>query len=329
MTRKGTGERVRVQTITSELLLLQGSSVFPVTEEDLSGLPRNAAEHVYPIGPADILTIVVWDHPELTIPAGQFRSAEEAGVVVDENGEIFYPYAGRLRVAGLTTAQIADLLTRTLADVIQNPQVDVRVAAFRSQRAYVVGQVNVPGPQPITDVPLTVVEAIGRAGDVTEEADLTNVQLTRDGTVYRINLVSIYEEGDLSGNVLLEAGDVLNVVDNNLQKVFVLGAVVEPTSQRIHKGRLTLAEAISDAGGIDQATARAADIYVIRGTPSAPTIYHLDGRSPDALILGDHFRLQPRDIVYVETATSERLRPVLSNLSLLATTIYGLDGRDR
>ena len=74
---------------------------------------------------------------------------------------------------------------------------------------------------------------------------MTNVTLTRDNVTYNIDVVAMYEYGNLAQNVVLEHGDVLSVPDRNLQKVFVLGAVGTPSTQIMHKGRLTLAEALS------------------------------------------------------------------------------------
>jgi polysaccharide export outer membrane protein len=57
----------------------------------------------YKVGPQDVLNIIVWDHPELTIPTGGQRPAEEDGHRVSSSGNIFYPYVGVVKVAGKTT----------------------------------------------------------------------------------------------------------------------------------------------------------------------------------------------------------------------------------
>lgn len=316
---KTVASKVAITPITADLIVSQRvRQPEPGRRPPPSGPYRD-----YRIGPRDILSITVWDHPELTIPAGSFRDAESSGHLVKEDGTLFYPYVGRLKVAGMTMEQLRRVLARRLSTYIENPQLDVRVIAYRSQRAYVVGEVNQPGIQPIDDVPLTVTEAINRAGGLTERADLRNVTLSRDGEVYDINLLAIYEDGDLSRNVLLEHGDVLSVADVNRgqNKVFVLGEVLQPSSQFINKGRMTLTEALSDAGGVDRVTSNPGRIYVIRSALDKPEIFHLNARSPDALLLADRFELVPRDVVYVDTAEVTRWNRVISQILPTAQTL--------
>jgi polysaccharide export outer membrane protein len=70
----------------------------------------------------------------------------------------------------------------------------------------------------------------------------------------------------------------------------------------MHKGRLTLDEAISDAGGVNLVTSNPARVFVIHGGSKAAEIFHLNSGSPEALILEDQFKLRPRYVVYVDTA---------------------------
>ena len=287
----------------------------------------------YRLGPGDIISIIVCDHPELTTPAGTFRTAEQAGTVVAEDGTIFYPYVGVIKVAGKTMREVRDILANKLAKYIEKVQIDVRMAQFRSKRVYVVGEVAKPGTQDITDIPMTVLEAVNRAGGFTPEADYSRVLLTRRGTTYRVDIQAMYEEGATEQNTLLEPGDILNVSDRSYNKIFVLGEVLKPGSMVMNKKRSTLAEALSDAGHINQDRASPRWIYVMRSDSDTPELFHLDGRSPDAMLLADRFPLKPRDIVDVDAADIIRWNRVISNilptsnmLNLTSGTRYPLFG---
>ncbi len=275
----------------------------------------------YLIGPHDVLSVTVWEHPELTLPAGEFRSAEAVGHLVAEDGTIFFPYAGTINVAGKSATEIRNMLTKGLSDVIEDPQVDVKVVSFRSQKAYISGEVVKPGAQAITDVPLTVAEAIGLAGDCTPEADLANAVLTRNGKVTQVNLLAMYDKGDIRQNILLKNGDILHIPDRNTQKVFVMGEVAKPLSIVINKRGISLTEALSDAGGVNPATSDPEHIFVIRGDGGKSEVFVLAADSPDALILGDKFQLKPHDVVYVEATDGTRWSRTVDQLVSTSTVV--------
>lgn len=326
-------ENVRIRPITADLIIEQFQSSRARQNGNLDIVSDNKTDKrvlapvgqiEYRVGPGDILTIVVWDHPELTTPAGQYRSADQAGTVVSEDGSIFYPYIGSVQVAGKTTRQIRDILASKLARYIERVQLDVRIAAFRSKRVYVVGEVNRPGLQEITDIPMTVLEAVNRAGGFSLEADHSRVLLTRKGVTYQVNIQSMYEEGAVEQNALLEPGDILNVSDRSFNKIFVLGEVAKPGSMLMTKKRSSLAEALSDSGYIAQDKANPKWIYVMRGESESPELFHLDGSSPDSLLLADKFSLRPRDIVYVDAADVVRWNRVIVNILPTAQTLFQL-----
>ncbi|MQM29201.1 MAG: sugar transporter [Candidatus Accumulibacter phosphatis] len=324
---------IQIKPITAELIVDMFKAARPPIGDGTS-VARKATENEprpggkdarptpeYKLGPGDIISIIVWDHPELTIPAGSFRTAEQAGTVVADDGTIYFPYAGVVSVLGKTTSEVRKLLSAKLTRYIEQVQLDVRMVAFRSQQVYVVGEVAKPGIQQVTDIPMTVIEAVNRAGGFTPEADYSRVLLTRRGTTYLVDIQAMYDYGATAQNALLENGDIINVADRSYNKIFVLGEVVRPGSQVMNKKRSTLAEALSDAGYISQTTSNPRWIYVMRGDTETPELFHLDSRLPDAMLLADRFPLRPRDVVYVDAAAVVRWQRVISNILPTATML--------
>jgi polysaccharide export outer membrane protein len=307
------GQVVRVQPITLALLnemdAARKTEVRQVAEE-FSAKPQG-----YVIGKGDVLQIIVWDHPELTIPAGSFRDAETSGQQVGDDGYLFYPYVGMVKAAGMNVAALRDVLTDRLSAYIQNPQLDVRVAGFRSKRVYVVGEVSSPGVLPLNDVPLTIADAISLSGGLTDNAYKSGVNVSRDGKVHEIDLKALYDYADSTQNLMLQHGDIVNVLDRSQQKVFLMGEVRKPSSVEIINGYLTLAAALGEVGGVNQNSANPSAIYVIRGSnKDKPEIFNLDAQYATGMLLAERFEIHAQDVIFVDTAGISQWNRVISQL---------------
>jgi len=307
------GVVVRVQSLSLALLnameLERKNQVREIAEE------FEQRAYGYRIGPGDVLQVIVWDHPELTIPAGAFRDAETSGQIVGEDGHLFYPYVGMVKADGINIATLRDVLTERLSAYIQDPQLDVRVVAYRSKYVNVVGEVDEPGVFPLNDIPMTIADSISLAGGLTENAHKGGVNISRDGRVYEIDLKALYDYADFSQNLTLKHGDIVNVLDRSQQKVFLMGEIRSPSSVEIINGHLTLAAALGEAGGVSQLSADPSAIYVVRGTDREnPQIFHLDAQYATGMLLAERFEMHAQDVVFVDTAGISQWNRVISQL---------------
>ena len=281
---------------------------------------------VYRLGPGDVVGITVFDHPEIissAIPATTVADPASVspapGFIVSNTGQLSFPYAGTLKVAGMTVQELEDVVTKRLQRVFKEPQVNVRVQAFRSKRAYVEGEVRVPGLQVFTDIPMTLPEAISRAGGVTPAGDRSFVTLTRDGVTTPIDMMGMAEVGVDPTRIPLRSGDMVTVRNREDSKISVMGEVLRPAAVLMRNGRLSLNDALSEVGGVDLGTANPRQIYVVRNRPQGgQAIFHLDARNALALAMADGFALQPKDVVFVDPVELVRWSRIV-NLILPST----------
>jgi polysaccharide export outer membrane protein len=322
-----------IKLITPDLIQSERTLREQQPQQDISGLIGTPAPYV--IGQGDVLSILVWDHPELSVASVPVQSLAAngtnfvqtpAGFVVDHNGMVQFPFVGPIKLAGLTELDARNLLADKLVRVIKKPDITLRVQSFRSKRIYVDGEVKTPGNQVIDDVPMSLLEGLTRAGGFMPTADQSEIVVNRAGVGYRINLPSLVKKGMDPSRIILANGDVVHVRARDENKIFVLGEVTTPKALPMVNGRMTLNQALGEVGGLNPLSSEARQVYVIRNADAkSPLVYNLDARSPVALALAENFELNPKDVVYVDAsglAKFSRIVNLIIPSSSAVTTLY-------
>lgn len=210
----------------------------------------------YVIGPDDVLKVRVWDHDDLS-----------RDVTVSQNGNFNFPLIGLVKAGGRTAGQVELEVTQRLAEgYLKNPQVSLSVKDYRSQKVYVVGQVEKPGTFALMG-PTRAVEVLSLASGVTDEAGTrllvvrprgegrqatpTPLEEAQAGEVIELDMVAI-GQGNISHDILLKHGDTIIVPE--AEYFYVRGEINKPGKFKYTQG-VTVIKAITVAGGAKETAA--------------------------------------------------------------------------
>jgi protein involved in polysaccharide export with SLBB domain len=265
----------------------------PAQPIDPSLLKPSANE--FRLGPGDELHVEVADN-----------ALGDADVTVGPDGKVYYEFLPGIDVEGLSLAEARSRFENELGRYTRDkPQVSLTLRRVVSQKYWMLGRLSSPGVYTL-DQPTTLLEAVAGAGGLgvskslngpnTEPADLSRSFLIRDGRFVPVDFERLLREGDLSQNVYLQPDDFIFVPSARSAQVHVLGAVLQPRSERF-SGSLTVVQAIALAGG-SVPDACLPNVAILRGSLAHPQIAIvavnevLHGKAADV-------RLAPGDIVYV------------------------------
>jgi len=271
--------------------------------------------------PGDVLHVVVYERSD----GGLFAPMSAGGTVftnvrVDESGAVSLPYAGRVRVHGATLSRVEALLRNALAGKAVDPQVHVQLLSSPRQSVLVSGEVRSPGRVTTTEGQLSAFEAVARAGGPTLPAHGVDVVIRNGGTVRRMPYLSLLSQPSLH----LARGDHV-VVEANVKRFIAMGAVERPGLQDMVSPRMSLLEGLGQAGGLADRSASPRGVFLLRMVPllngaERPTVFHLDFRRTEALLLARRFALLPDDTLYVTNApvweAQKLITPIIQALIL-------------
>jgi len=163
---------------------------------------RPAAPYV--IGPDDVLSIVFWKDKDLS-----------AEVTVRPDGKVSLPLLNDIQAQGRTPDELRDALKQAAQAFVEDPNPTVMVKEIKSRRVFITGQVEKPGPYPLTGE-TTVLQLIAMAGGMREFADGSNITIIRKADngrteILPFNYRDVLKRKNLTQNVQLKPGDTVVV----------------------------------------------------------------------------------------------------------------------
>ncbi len=313
---------IEVETISSELIV----SDMKTNEISIDSALMNYEPDEYTIGSGDVLSISVWG-PEELFPRNVISGSPYVDRVVRNDGTIFYPYVGNVTVNGKSREQVRSMISESLSELFIDVQVDVTVSDFNSKRVILSGAFINPGKISLTEVPITLSEAISKGGSPSETADLSRLKLIRDNKTYELDYEYLARNASEIHQLFISDGDVIHIPFDDEKKVYVVGEVVRQSQVELRRRTISLSDAIARSGGLSSSTASGSQVYIIRKAHNLneARIFKLDLNSPAGFILAGEFRLEPQDIVFVGPANIARWNRVIAQFFPFTTFLNTVD----
>lgn len=294
------------------------------------------------IGPGDLLDVALWEAPPATLfgqasfipgldPGAQGRPILQQ--VVDSQGAITIPFAGRIEVAGMTPAAVEREIVRRLKGRANDPQAVVKLAGNDSRNVTVLGEVAASRRVPIGPRGERLLDILAIAGGARAPVAQTSVQVNRGALSAAMPLEAVIN--DPAQNVRLQPDDVVTVLHQPYSFV-ALGAFNKSAEIPFEGRGISLAEAIARAGGLRDNRANVGGVYVFRLEPAGalepdqiaaaprtqdgrvPVVYRLNLRDARGFFIAQDFKMRDKDVIYVSVAPGADIRDFLSTVTSLA-----------
>lgn len=287
------------------------------------------------IGLGDMLEVNIWEAPPATLFGGgaidprapsTVRATTLPEQMVDRDGFISVPFAGRIRAAGLTPQAVEAEIIKRLKGKANQPEVMVRVLKSTSSTVTVVGEVNSSTRLQLTAGGERLLDALAAAGGVRQPVNKMTLQVTRGKQFQSLPLELIIRDPDQ--NVPLQPGDVVTAYFQPLSFV-ALGATGKNEEIAFEAQGITLAQALARSGGLIDSRSNPQGVFIFRlEQPSAvnwprqpplttpeglvPVVYRLDLRNPSSFFVMQSFAVQNKDVLYVSNAPAAELQKFLN-----------------
>lgn len=275
-----------------------------------NSFPAEAENKNYILGPGDQLEIVLWG-----------RVNQKFAAIIDEKGLLELSLIGSVKAEGMTIDQLTEVLTTEFAKFFKDPNIIVTLTRPRQLNVLILGSIRTPGAYTFP-VGTTLVQALLKAGNPTDRADLTSITIKRNEETITVNIEDFLKDpvANTVNDVKLENGDSI-IVPVATITVAVLGEVNRPGICEIPKNG-SLFEAVTAAGGLSR--------EAVTGRITVYEAQDLAGQSPKGTELykgglEGNIQLQQGQVVYVPRNLFWDIGIVVSLISVI-TGIKSLIG---
>jgi polysaccharide export outer membrane protein len=315
--------------VTRRLLSQRKLNLFSETLGDAAG-----ASHQ--VGPGDVLEVTLWEAPPATLfgvgtldargTASGVRATLLPEQVVNSEGYISVPFAGRIQAAGRTLQAIEADIVKRLTGKANQPEALVRMTRNTSANITVVGEVTNSIRVPVTPSNERLLDVIAAAAGVRQPVNKMTIQVTRGNNVYSLPLDTIIR--DPRQNVRMQAGDIVTAMFQSLSFT-ALGATGKNEEINFEAQGITLAQALARAGGLQDSRSDAKGVFIFRFEPAdalkwprqpvmstpegmVPVIYRIDLHNPASFFVMQSFAINNKDLLYVSNAPAAELQKFLN-----------------
>lgn len=278
------------------------------------------------IQPGDVLSLAVWDNDDTSLLAAPSQKVIQLpNLRVSSTGTIFMPYIDEIYVAKMTPAEARKTIQDKLLTIVPSAQVQLNYGSGTLSSVVVVAGVANPGAVPLNDRSTTVTSVIAQSGGVPASMANPQVNLQRDGRMYRISADRLLQHPEL--DTTLRGGDKVFITPDD-RYFLALGAAGKEAVINFNRDEITTLEAMSMIGGLNPGTADPKGILVLRnypasavrsdtqkGPPKQRMIFSFDLTSADGLFSAGEFKITDRDLILVTQSPLVNTRTILSFVS--------------
>jgi len=289
------------------------------------------------VGPGDAIEVNIWEAPPATLFSSGVSSDLRGGTsgsrvvtlpeqVIDRDGFVNVPFAGKIAAAGRSLPDIEQEVARRLKGKANQPEILVRRVRNASATVTVVGEVGNSVKVPLTPSGERLLDALAAAGGVRQPVNKMTVQITRGSDFYSMPLQTVIR--DPRQNVSLQAGDVVTAIAQSLSFT-ALGSTIKNEEINFEAQGITLAQALARAGGLNDNRSDARGVFIFRFEPKdaldwphqpaaatpeglVPVIYNVDLRNPNSFFVMQSFAINDKDVLYVSNAGATELQKFLN-----------------